>query len=36
MPDTETLSHDALIQVTVLGQEGDDKVVTINSHEPCA
>ena len=36
MPNTNTPSHDALIQVTVLGQEGDDKVVTINPHEPCA
>lgn len=36
MPDTNTPSHDVLIEVTVLGQEGDDKVVTINPHEPCA
>jgi hypothetical protein len=36
MPDTNTPSHEALIEVTVVGQEGDDKVVTINPLEPCA
>lgn len=36
MPDNSTPSHDERIQVTVLGQEGDDKVVTINPHEQCS
>jgi hypothetical protein len=36
MQDSNTSSHESQIQVTVLGQEGDEKVVTINPHEHCA
>lgn len=36
MPDSNAVSHESQIHVTVLGQEGDDKVVTINPHQPCA
>lgn len=36
MLDSNTSSHESQIQVTVLGQEGDEKVVTINPHEHCA
>ncbi|HEX8729339.1 MAG TPA: hypothetical protein VF739_11985 [Ktedonobacterales bacterium] len=36
MPDTNTPPHEPLIQVIVIGQEGDDKEVTINPNEPCA
>ena len=36
MLDSNTPSHESQIHVTVLGQEGDEKVVTINSHEHCA
>jgi len=35
MQDSNTPSHESQIQVTVLGQEGDEKVVTINQHEHC-
>ncbi len=36
MQDSNTSSHESQIHVTVLGQEGDEKVVTINPHEHCA
>ena len=35
MPDSNTPFHESQIHVTVLGQEGDEKVVTINLHEHC-
>ena len=28
--------HGLLVEVQVLGQEGDDKVVTVNAHQHCA
>jgi len=36
MQDSNTPSHESQIHITVLGQEGDEKVVTINPHEHCA
>ena len=36
MQDSNAPSHESQIHVTVLGQEGDEKVVTINPHEHCA
>jgi len=36
MAENSMESEDAKIQVTVIGQEGDDSVVTINPHELCA
>ena len=36
MPGSNAPSHESQIHVTVLGQEGDEKVVTINPHEHCA
>ncbi len=35
MPESNFLSHESQIQITVLGQEGDEKIVTINVHEHC-
>ena len=36
MSESNPSSHQSEIHVTVLGQEGDEKVVIINSHEPCS
>jgi hypothetical protein len=35
MPDSNTPSLESKIRVTVIGQEGDEKEVTINPHEHC-
>src|SRR6266700_4810222 len=35
MLDSNTSAHESQIHVTVLGQEGDEKVVTIDPHEQC-
>ncbi len=35
MPESNTSFHEPQIQITVLGQEGDEKVITINPHEQC-
>lgn len=35
MQDSSLSSHESQIHITVLGQEGDEKVVTINPHEQC-
>jgi hypothetical protein len=35
MQESNAPSHESQIRVTVLGQEGDEKIVTINPHEPC-
>jgi len=35
MQDSNLSSHESQIHITVLGQEGDEKVVTINPHEQC-
>jgi hypothetical protein len=35
MLDSNASSHDSQIHVTVLGQEGDEKIMTINLHKPC-
>jgi len=35
MLESNITSHGPQIQITVLGQEGDEKVVTINPHAQC-
>jgi hypothetical protein len=35
MQESNAPSHESQIRVTVLGQEGDEKIVTINPHEHC-
>lgn len=35
MLESNISSHEPQIQITVLGQEGDEKVITINPHEQC-
>lgn len=35
MSESNISSHEPQIQITILGQEGDEKVITINPHEQC-
>lgn len=35
MQESNAPSYESQIHITVLGQEGDEKIVTINPHESC-